>query len=255
MSTEIRRVALITCGQAPTQVGKIASIHNVSTQDLVSEQSTSSQGSHGHQVGMGTLALGALGIVYGDIGTSPIYAFREAFHHQHLDAANPVYALGVASVVFWALLLIISVKYLLFVMRADNHGEGGILALTAMIMPKGSASKKLSFAVALGIFGTALLYGDGLITPAISVLSAVEGVKETTTAFDSLIIPIAVLILAVLFLIQKRGTAGIGRVFGPIMVLWFATLAGLGLNQIIQRPSVLKAISPTYAYDFLWFRR
>ena len=250
MSTKNSGVALITCGQAQSHESKIASIHNVSTQDLSSEQSTSSQGTHGHQVGMGTLALGALGIVYGDIGTSPLYAFREAFHHQHLDATNPVYALGVASVVFWALILIISVKYLLFVMRADNHGEGGILALTAMIMPKGSASKKLSFAVALGIFGTALLYGDGLITPAISVLSAVEGVKETTTAFDSLIIPIAVVILAVLFLIQKRGTAGIGRVFGPVMVLWFATLAGLGLNQIIQRPSVLKAISPTYAYDF-----
>ena len=199
---------------------------------------------------MGALALGALGIVYGDIGTSPLYAFREAFEEHHLDARNPVYALGVASIVFWALVLIISIKYLMFVMRADNHGEGGILALTAMIMPKGRGGRKISFAVALGIFGTALLYGDGLITPAISVLSAVEGAKEATSALDSFIIPIAVVILSLLFLVQKRGTGGIGRVFGPIMVLWFATLAGLGLNQIIQRPSVLKAVNPMYGYDF-----
>ena len=205
---------------------------------------------HGPKVGMGALALGALGIVYGDIGTSPLYAFREAFEHQHLDPTNEVNALGVVSIAFWALVIIISIKYLAIMMRADNHGEGGILALTAMIMPKGAGSRKISFAVALGIFGTALLYGDGLITPAISVLSAVEGVQEATTALDSLIIPIAVGILAVLFLVQKRGTGGIGRVFGPIMVLWFATLAALGLNQVIQRPSVLKAVNPVYAYDF-----
>lgn len=207
-------------------------------------------GGHGHKVGMGALALGALGIVYGDIGTSPLYAFREAFEHHQLDATNEVNALGVVSIAFWALVIIISIKYLTFMMRADNHGEGGILALTAMIMPKGVGSRKISFAVALGIFGTALLYGDGLITPAISVLSAVEGAKEATTALDSFIIPIAVGILAVLFLVQKRGTGGIGRVFGPIMIVWFATLAALGLNQVVQRPSVLKAINPIYGYDF-----
>jgi len=207
-------------------------------------------GGHGPKVGMGALALGALGIVYGDIGTSPLYAFREAFEHQHLDPTNEVNALGVVSIAFWALVIIISIKYLAIMMRADNHGEGGILALTAMIMPKGAGSRKISFAVALGIFGTALLYGDGLITPAISVLSAVEGAKEATSALDSYIIPIAVAILAALFLVQKRGTGGIGRVFGPIMVLWFATLAALGLNQVIQRPSVLKAVNPIYAYDF-----
>ena len=207
-------------------------------------------GGHGPKVGMGALALGALGIVYGDIGTSPLYAFREAFEHHHLDATNEVNALGVVSIAFWALVIIISIKYLAIMMRADNHGEGGILALTAMIMPKGAGSRKISFAVALGIFGTALLYGDGLITPAISVLSAVEGAKEATSALDSYIIPIAVAILAALFLVQKRGTGGIGRVFGPIMVLWFATLAALGLNQVIQRPSVLKAVNPIYAYDF-----
>ena len=205
---------------------------------------------HGPKAGKASLALGALGIVYGDIGTSPLYAFREAFEEHDLDAANEINALGVVSIVFWALIIIISIKYLMFVMRADNHGEGGILALTAMIMPKGSGSRKITFAVALGIFGTALLYGDGLITPAISVLSAVEGVKETTTALDSMIIPIAVVILAVLFLVQKRGTGGIGRIFGPIMILWFGTLAVLGLNQVVQRPGVLKAINPMYGYDF-----
>jgi len=199
---------------------------------------------------MGALALGALGIVYGDIGTSPLYAFREAFEHQHLDASNPVYAFGVASLAFWALVIIISIKYLTFVMKADNHGEGGILALTAMVMPKGTLKGRGRVVAGLGVFGTALLYGDGLITPAISVLSAVEGVKEATSALDDLIIPIAVVILAVLFLVQKRGTAGIGRVFGPVMMVWFTVLGLLGLGQLLEDASVLKAVNPTYAIDF-----
>jgi KUP system potassium uptake protein len=208
------------------------------------------QDAHGHG-GMGKLALGALGIVYGDIGTSPLYAFREAFEEHGLNPANPVNALGVVSIVFWALIVIISVKYLLFVMRADNRGEGGILALTAMIMgDRSTMTRRAAIVVTLGVFGTALLYGDGLITPAISVLSAVEGVKEATSAFDSLIIPIAVVILAVLFLVQRRGTGGIGRVFGPIMVVWFAVLALLGLRQVLQMPSVLKAVNPMYGIDF-----
>lgn len=199
---------------------------------------------------MGALALGALGIVYGDIGTSPLYAFREAFEHQHLDASNPVYAFGVASLAFWALVIIISIKYLSFVMKADNHGEGGILALTAMVMPKGTLRGRGRVIVGLGVFGTALLYGDGLITPAISVLSAVEGVKESTSALDSFIIPISVAILAALFLVQKRGTAGIGRVFGPVMMVWFVVLGLLGLGQLLEDASVLKAVNPTYAIDF-----
>ncbi|MCE2764370.1 MAG: KUP/HAK/KT family potassium transporter [Ilumatobacteraceae bacterium] len=211
----------------------------------------SGDGQHGgHKAGMGALALGALGIVYGDIGTSPLYAFREAFEHQHLDASNPVYAFGVASLAFWALVIIISIKYLTFVMKADNHGEGGILALTAMVMPKGTLKGRGRVVVGLGVFGTALLYGDGLITPAISVLSAVEGVKEATTALDDFIIPIAVAILAVLFLVQKRGTAGIGRVFGPVMMVWFTVLGVLGLGQLLEDASVLKAVNPIYAVDF-----
>ncbi len=211
-----------------------------------------SGGGHGHKAGMGALALGALGIVYGDIGTSPLYAFRESFEHHDLDTQNPVNALGVASVVFWALIIIISIKYLLFVMRADNRGEGGILALTAMIMPKGKMTQKAAVVVILGVFGTALLYGDGLITPAISVLSAVEGLNRVSDVFDSWVIPIAVVILVVLFLVQRRGTGGIGRVFGPIMIVWFGVLALLGIRQISHMPSVFKAISPTYAID--WFR-
>ena len=201
-------------------------------------------------MGSGALALGALGIVYGDIGTSPLYAFREAFEHQNLDASNPVYAFGVASLAFWALVIIISIKYLTFVMKADNHGEGGILALTAMVMPKGTLKGRGRVVVGLGVFGTALLYGDGLITPAISVLSAVEGAKEATTALDDLIIPIAVAILAALFLVQKRGTAGIGRVFGPVMMVWFTVLGLLGLGQLLEDASVLKAVNPMYAVDF-----
>ncbi|MEO6124554.1 MAG: potassium transporter Kup [Ilumatobacteraceae bacterium] len=211
-------------------------------------------GGAGRTAGMGALALGALGIVYGDIGTSPLYAFREAFEHHHLDTNQSVNALGVVSVVFWALVLIISVKYLLFVMRADNRGEGGILALTAMIMPRGKnkMNRRTAIVVTLGVFGTALLYGDGLITPAISVLSAVEGLNRVNDGFTKLVIPIAVGILVLLFLVQRRGTGGIGRVFGPIMVLWFIVLAALGISQIRHMPSVFKAINPMYAVD--WFR-
>jgi KUP system potassium uptake protein len=207
---------------------------------------------HGHTAGLGALALGALGIVYGDIGTSPLYAVRESFEHHSLDTADPANALGVASVVFWALVVIISVKYLMFVMRADNKGEGGILALTAMIMPKGPMTRRTAFVVSLGVFGTALLYGDGLITPAISVLSAVEGLDRVSTSVGDLAVPIAAAILAALFLVQRRGTGGIGRVFGPVMAIWFVTLGALGIGQIRHMPSVFKAISPTYAID--WFR-
>jgi KUP system potassium uptake protein len=192
------------------------------------------------------LAFGALGIVFGDIGTSPLYAFRESFEHVDLEvtAAN---AYGVASIVFWALLIIISVKYLALVMRADNHGEGGILALTGLLLPKrGMPRGTTRVIIALGVFGTALLYGDGLITPAISVLSAVEGFEVATTAFTSWVIPVAVTILVVLFLVQRRGTERISRVFAPVMIVWFVVIAVLGLRQIVADPSVLRAISPSY---------
>jgi len=201
-------------------------------------------------LGLAALSFGALGIVYGDIGTSPIYAMRETFDQSEL-AVTIENAYGVASVIFWALIIVISIKYLAFVMRADNHGEGGILALTALVAPhKGAATGMLAGVVTLGVFGTALLYGDGLITPAISVLSAVEGFEVASSAFDQLVVPIAIAILVGLFAVQSRGTAQISKVFGPVMILWFGTLAALGIRQIIHHPAVIRAISPNYAFQF-----
>ncbi len=198
------------------------------------------------------LALGALGIVYGDIGTSPLYAFRESFHSEYGLAVSPQNVLGILSLIFWSLVLIISVKYITFVMRADNRGEGGILALTALLNPRrdmqrGTGRYRL---VLLGLFGTALLYGDGMITPAISVLSAVEGLEIATPFFRPYILPITIVILVLLFLFQSRGTASVGRVFGPMTLLWFIILALLGLRWIIRQPSVLAAVSPHYGFLF-----
>jgi KUP system potassium uptake protein len=199
------------------------------------------------KAGGAALALGALGVVFGDIGTSPLYAFREAFEHQDLPVVE-TNALGVASVAFWALIVIISIKYLALVMRADNHGEGGILALTALVMRRGAA-RPASGLVLLGVFGTALLYGDGLITPAISVLSAVEGFEVASSAFEAWVLPMACVILIGLFSVQQRGTEAVGRVFGPVMVVWFTTLGLLGLNQIVQHPGVLEAINPIHIVE------
>jgi len=196
-----------------------------------------------HQAATGALALAALGVVFGDIGTSPLYAFREAFEHQDLVATH-TNALGVASIAFWALVIIISIKYLALVMKADNHGEGGILALTALVMPKAKSGRVAGALVLLGVFGTALLYGDGLITPAISVLSAVEGFEVASSAFEDWVLPLACAILVVLFLVQKRGTGGIGKVFGPIMVVWFGVLGLLGLLEIVGHPQVITAVNP-----------
>ncbi len=196
----------------------------------------------------GLLALAALGVVYGDIGTSPLYALRETFHEAHNIAVNPVNVLGVLSLIFWSLIIVISIKYLVFIVRADNAGEGGVLALTALITPMTSRLK--SPLVMLGLFGTALLYGDGMITPAISVLSAVEGLEFVTPIFHPYIIPITVLIIIGLFSIQKHGTATVGKIFGPITLVWFIVLAVLGVRQIIEMPSVLASMNPHYAYHF-----
>jgi KUP system potassium uptake protein len=197
------------------------------------------------------LSFGTLGIVFGDIGTSPIYAIRESFEHSGL-VLNHDTAYGIASVVFWSLAIVIGFKYLFLVMRADHNGEGGILALTALVLPeRGNTAAKATGAlvalVALGVFGTALLYGDGLITPAISVLAAVEGFEVATSAFADWVIPVAIAILVALFLVQKRGTAGIAKVFSPIMVVWFLVIGLLGVRQIVGHPEVLQAVSPTYA--------
>ena len=197
------------------------------------------------------LSLAALGIVYGDIGTSPLYAVRESFHPGHGLAVTPPNVLGVLSLIFWSLVLVISVKYLGFILRADNRGEGGILALAALATPMGVRSAGgRPLLVALGLFGTALLYGDGAITPAISVLSAVEGLGVATPVLEPYVIPVTVTILVVLFLQQRHGTAGIGKVFGPITLAWFVTLALLGFRQIIIEPSVLGAVSPHHALRF-----
>jgi KUP system potassium uptake protein len=197
------------------------------------------------------LALGALGVVYGDIGTSPLYAIRECFHGPHAMELTSDNVHGVLSLVFWSLLIVISLKYLAFVMRADNRGEGGILALLALVRPKVRDGRMRQVAIiAMGIFGAALLYGDGIITPAISVLSALEGLSIATPLFESYILPLAIVILVGLFLVQSHGTARVGAMFGPIMLLWFGTLALLGLWSITQHPQVLFSVSPHYAYEF-----
>ncbi len=196
-----------------------------------------------------TLSLGSLGIVYGDIGTSPLYALRECFAPEHHLAPTAANVLGVLSLIFWALIIVISVKYIAFVMRADNQGEGGIVALMSLIDPRGGSKRRMAL-LGIGLFGAALLYGDGMITPAISVLSAVEGLGVATPAFEPYIVPITIAIIILLFLIQKRGTAGIGAIFGPVTLVWFATIAALGAHQIARNPHILLAVNPAHAWRF-----
>jgi len=204
--------------------------------------------------GLALLSLGALGVVFGDIGTSPLYALREAFliaGEGGSVTSDEVF--GMLSLVFWSLFMVVTIKYLIFVMRADNHGEGGILALTALILD----SKVLQPAparrtlIVLGLFGTALLYGDGMITPAISVLAAVEGLQIAVPDLGGLVVPIASAILIGLFSIQKFGTARVGAVFGPVMIVWFGTLAILGVRQIALHPAILEAVNPLYGLGFI----
>ena len=201
--------------------------------------------------------MAALGVVYGDIGTSPLYSLKECFLPPHGVAVTTANVFGVLSLVFWALTLVIVVKYLTFVLRADNNGEGGILALLALLKPKrelgqtpSEQARWLKILVALGLFGSALLYGDGVITPAISVLSAVEGLGVATHVLDPIVLPITVAILVGLFLLQRHGTAAVGRVFGPATLMWFVTLVATGLPWIIKRPEILGAIDPRYAVAF-----
>jgi len=201
---------------------------------------------------LASLSLTALGIVYGDIGTSPLYAVRESLMPEHGLEVTPPNVLGVLSLVFWSLVLVISVKYLGFILRADNRGEGGILALASLATPMGvRQSGGRPVLIALGLFGTALLYGDGAITPAISVLSAVEGLEIATPLFSPYIVPITIAILILLFAHQRHGTDRVGRVFGPVTLLWFVTLAVLGVSQILQEPGILQAASPHHAARFL----
>ncbi|HEY1117338.1 MAG TPA: KUP/HAK/KT family potassium transporter, partial [Acidimicrobiales bacterium] len=194
----------------------------------------------------GVLTLGALGVVFGDIGTSPLYAFREAFEgHGHELEVLESNILGVLSLVFWSLIVVISIKYLALVMRADSDGEGGILTLTALVTPTARRGARWPL-VLLGLFGTALLYGDGMITPAISVLSAVEGTTIAAPALEDLVLPLTVAILVAIFAVQRFGTHAVGRVFGPIMVLWFSVLGVLGARQVAAEPHVLAALDPRH---------
>src|SRR5688500_17694575 len=197
---------------------------------------------------LAVLSLTALGIVYGDIGTSPLYAMRECFHGPHAIAATPANVFGVMSLIFWALILIISIKYCVFVLRADNRGEGGILALTALATPIKIVSRsERKWLVVLGIFGAALLYGDGIITPAISVLGAIEGLNVATPLFAPYVVPVTVVIIVGLSLIQSRGTAKVGRLFGPIMLAWFLIISLLGVAHVVRSPAVIGAFNPMHA--------
>lgn len=216
-------------------------------------------GSEGHgsvskrsKAGLGALTLGALGIVYGDIGTSPLYSYRETFSAHSVEVTR-MNVIGACSLVMWSLLLVVSVKYLIYVFGADNKGEGGILALTSLVAPRRTsrAGRYMKVLVILGLFGAALLYGDGVITPSISVLSAVEGVGVVRPEFASYAVPIAAAILVVLFAVQRRGTGAVGRVFGPIMTVWFLVLGALGLVRAVGNLEVLEALNPIHGIEFL----
>ena len=194
-----------------------------------------------------TLSIGALGVVYGDIGTSPLYALKECFG-PHGVSVTPANVLGVLSLIFWSLVFVISIKYLVFVLRADNRGEGGILALMSLV--HANRTNRRWMIVAMGLFGAALLYGDGMITPSITVLSAIEGLGFATPLFDPYVIPITIGVLILLFWLQSRGTAKVGAIFGPVMVIWFTTLSVLGVRQILSEPSVLAALNPLWGIRF-----
>jgi KUP system potassium uptake protein len=207
---------------------------------------------HSHATPLGVLTLGALGVVYGDIGTSPLYAVKEAFAGTSPLAVTEANVLGVISLMVWALVFVVVVKYMIFVMRAENRGEGGIFALLALLFADPERKRpRRAWLLAAGLFGAALLYGDGIITPAISVLSAVEGIDVATPALSRFIVPATIAILIALFAFQKRGTGGVGAVFGPIMVVWFATLLVTGVAATIRHPRALAAIDPRHAIDFL----
>ena len=199
------------------------------------------------------LTVGAVGVVYGDIGTSVLYAVKEVFGSGHVPFTH-LNVYGVLSIIFWTLTIIVSLKYVALVLRADNHGEGGLVAMLALasqsVKDKAPALRK--WMLLIGIFGTCLFYGDGVITPAISVLSAVEGLEVVSHTFKRMVIPITLVVLFVLFWVQKRGTAGIGRFFGPIMLVWFATIAALGVVHIVGHPEILTALSPHHALQFIW---
>jgi KUP system potassium uptake protein len=205
---------------------------------------------------LAALSLAALGVVYGDIGTSPLYTMKEVFAGNHPIPLTPENVLGILSLILWSLLVIVSVKYVIFIMRADNRGEGGIMALIALALhdARGNPGRE-KMIMLVGILGAGMFYGDGVVTPAISVLSAVEGLEVATPAFKPFIIPITLLVLFFLFFVQRKGTASIGSLFGPLMMLWFSTLAILGGYNLLAHPGVLRALDPSYGINFLFENR
>ncbi|MBX7483896.1 potassium transporter Kup [Qipengyuania qiaonensis] len=212
--------------------------------------SADSHGGHGQSGSRTALAVGAIGIVFGDIGTSPLYAFRETFAGAASIAIDRMHVLGVVSLIFWSMLIVVAIQYVTILMRADNKGQGGSLALVALLSRHIGRSSYGWLVVLLGVFATSLFYGDSMITPAISVLSAVEGLTVVNPGLDPLVIPIALVLLIFLFILQSRGTAKVGALFAPVMIVYFVTIAGLGLNQIVQNPDILWALNPWYAVQF-----
>lgn len=208
-------------------------------------------GHHGHtKDGAFKLAVSAIGIVFGDIGTSPLYAFRETFAGHHVLALDGSHIMGVVSLIFWSMMVVVTFKYVLIIMRADNKGEGGSLALLALVSGRTKTQRWTQGIILLGVFATALFYGDSMITPAVSVLGAVEGLAIAAPAFSSWVVPLAVAILVVLFSIQQSGTARVGAFFGPVMLVYFVAIAVLGLLSIVQTPGIVWALSPLYAFGF-----
>ena len=198
------------------------------------------------------LALAALGVVYGDIGTSPLYTMKEVFAGNHPIPLTPENILGILSLILWSLIIVVSVKYVVFIMRADNRGEGGIMALIALALHSAKGNPKQYRAIMLaGLLGAGMFYGDGMVTPAMSVLSALEGLTVATPAFQPFIIPMTLLVLFLLFFFQRRGTASVGALFGPVMMIWFSTLALMGLYNVAASPEVFRAINPLYGIRFL----
>lgn len=216
--------------------------------------STAVKNTVGHRASLAALSLGALGVVFGDIGTSPLYTLKECLLAFDSQTAQAEGLFGILSLMFWALILVVTVKYVWFIMRADNRGEGGIFALFALVPERfrksASPSGRSTAMGLLAVIGAALLYGDGVITPAISVLSAIEGLTVASPKLEPAVVPLTCLILVGLFAVQRLGTGGIGKVFGPIMAVWFTTLSGLGLYHIAQKPEILAALWPHHAVQY-----
>jgi KUP system potassium uptake protein len=230
------------------------SAKNCESEKKANNQSQSKENRNNHKTLK--LSLAALGVVFGDIGTSPLYAIRECFHGEYGITPTFENVIGILSLIFWTLLLIVTFKYLAFILRVDNNGEGGVIALAALVRSGESKSKRVrAFLLTTGLFAACLLYGDGMITPAISVLSAVEGIRIITPVFEPYIIPLTILILGGLFLIQRHGTARVGGFFGPVILLWLCSLAVLGLFQVFRYPNVLVAILPWHAFKFLYLNK